>query len=105
MQMTADRLNQPAPLIDTLRIILGNDIERILKTRINRLDELEALVALHREFGAKPVKRVIENALITYLDQAGRRRHYEKVSAIAVLDDMRRIERADARYAKYAKSK
>jgi hypothetical protein len=81
--------------------MLGDDLEKISGTRLNRIDELEALVALHREFGANSVKRVVENALTTYLDRAGRRRHYEKVSAIAKLDGMRRMARADAEYAEF----
>jgi hypothetical protein len=96
-----DRLSQAAPLIDTLRTILGDDLEKILGTRLNRMDELEALVALYQEYGADSVKRVVENALTTYLDQVGRRRHYEKVSAIAKLNDMRRMARADAEYAEF----
>ena len=78
-------------LTETLRTILGDDLEKIQGTRLNRLDELEALVALYQEFGEREVKRVIENALTTYRDRAGKLRHYEKVSAIETLEMSRRL--------------
>jgi hypothetical protein len=78
-----------APFIDTVRTILGSNLEKVLQTRLNRMDELEALVTLYEEFGEKPVKRVIENALTTYRDRAGKLRHFEKVSAIEALESCR----------------
>jgi hypothetical protein len=78
--------------INTLRALLGNDLEKVMATRLSRMDELDALIALHREFGEAAVRRVISNALTTYLDRAGRRRHYDKVSAIEVLETYRRLD-------------
>jgi hypothetical protein len=72
-------------MIDQLRTLLGDDLEEIQKTRLNRLDELEALVALHQEFGEEVARGVIKTAL------RGRRRH--KVSAIEVLEAWRREKR------------
>jgi hypothetical protein len=66
---------------------LGDDLEEILKTHLNRLDELEALVALHQEFGEEVARRVIETAL------RGKRSRRHKVSAIEVLENWRRENR------------
>jgi hypothetical protein len=85
--------------IGTLRIILGTDLEKILSTRLNRMDELDALVTLHQEFGGEPVRHVIEDALATYRDQAGKLRHYKKPSAIETLKYWRRAARVDAEVA------
>jgi len=87
----------------TLETILGDDLEKILKTRLNRFVELEALVALYQEFGEGPVRRVVKNALTTYRDRAGKLRHYEKVSAIETLEWMRRQARAEAEWAAIAR--
>jgi len=88
-------MSNSAPWIDTLRTLLGGDLDKLLATRLNRIDELDALVALYQEFGEALVKRVINNALTTYRDRAGRLRHYEKVSAIEELECMRRLAREE----------
>jgi hypothetical protein len=90
-------------MIDQLRAILGDDLEKIKGTRLNRMDELEALIALYQEFGERPVKLVIENALTTYRDWGGKLRHLEKVSAIEALEGYRRSAKVDAECAEYVR--
>jgi hypothetical protein len=92
-----------APLTDALRTILGDNLEKILATRLNRMVELEALITLYQEFGEEPVRRVIENALTTYRDRAGRLRHHEKVSAIEKLEWERRHLRQKLDYERYCR--
>jgi hypothetical protein len=90
--------------VDQVRAILGPDYEAISKTPFAIVPELEALIALHLEFGSDPeahdpVRRVIVNVLASYAPGKRKPHPVSRPSAIQELAYERRRRKDRERFA------